>query len=586
MFLSILIASVGLTNHNPDTLSSALVSADRHQTISRVDTVCIDKLSATESIADALDMITGIQINDYGGEAGLKTLSIRGMGASHTRLYIDGIRLSSSQSGQVDLGTLALNNLEGIAIDYARSSVNLISSRPSFDKGRRMAGSAAIHGGSFNTLKGDADFSWKITPMVSMTIYGDYFGNDGNFKYDDGKIRQGNDITRFRAGVDLFGKADERNVNWHIKTGYNDSERGLPGSLSYPSKDRQIDRNSFIQGIFRQTVSDVYSFSAGGRFSNDKMRYISESYQNYYNQTSLLLTGEHNFRIIRWFSLLIHTDLYSDILKSDLYSVERFGAEGDAAAIINLDRFKAEASLNYIGIYDDDGQKHNCLSPHVSMKYMITKDLVLSASGRKAHRIPSFNDLYYPGIGNTELKTEEAWMTELGLDYSHSFHGVLNLRASIDGFYNYLTDKIISAPTENPEIWAMYNLDKVKAIGIDATAQLVYNGKNITAAIQARHTFHAGTVIPYQPDNKSSLHGSLSFRGWTFQTAWRWNSSSEDSYQAIIKPWNTVDASISKEWKSLTFCISGQNIFNRRYEIISGYPMPSACMSGGIRIRL
>ena len=65
-----------------------------------------------------------------------------------------------------------------------------------------------------------------------------------------------------------------------------------------------------------------------------------------------------------------------------------------------------------------------------------------------------FNELYYVGYGNPELLPEDAWLTDLGIDFYRQISDKWGIKAKADGFYYYLTDKITSAPTEeDPNIW-------------------------------------------------------------------------------------------------------------------------------------
>ena len=64
------------------------------------------------SVADAIRYFSGLQIKDYGGVGGLKTVNIRSMGTNHMGVYYNGIQLGNAQNGQVDLGKFSLENIE------------------------------------------------------------------------------------------------------------------------------------------------------------------------------------------------------------------------------------------------------------------------------------------------------------------------------------------------------------------------------------------------------------------------------------------------------------------------------------------
>ena len=68
----------------------------------------------SHTVADALRYFSGVQLKDYGGVGGIKTVNIRSMGTNHMGVFYDGIELSNAQNGQVDLGMYSLDNIEEI----------------------------------------------------------------------------------------------------------------------------------------------------------------------------------------------------------------------------------------------------------------------------------------------------------------------------------------------------------------------------------------------------------------------------------------------------------------------------------------
>ncbi|MDR0728806.1 MAG: Plug domain-containing protein, partial [Prevotellaceae bacterium] len=63
---------------------------------------------STYSVADALRYFSGVQIKDYGGIGGLKTVNIRSLGTNHVGVFYDGIAIGNAQNGQVDMGRFSL----------------------------------------------------------------------------------------------------------------------------------------------------------------------------------------------------------------------------------------------------------------------------------------------------------------------------------------------------------------------------------------------------------------------------------------------------------------------------------------------
>ena len=64
----------------------------------KLDGAVLERLNA-HSVADALRYFSGLQIKDYGGVGGLKTVNIRSMGTNHLGIFYDGIELGNAQNG-------------------------------------------------------------------------------------------------------------------------------------------------------------------------------------------------------------------------------------------------------------------------------------------------------------------------------------------------------------------------------------------------------------------------------------------------------------------------------------------------------
>jgi len=87
----------------------------------KLDGAVLERLNA-HSVADALRYFSGLQIKDYGGVGGLKTVNIRSMGTNHLGIFYDGIELGNAQNGQIDLGQLSLDNVEEITLYNGQKS--------------------------------------------------------------------------------------------------------------------------------------------------------------------------------------------------------------------------------------------------------------------------------------------------------------------------------------------------------------------------------------------------------------------------------------------------------------------------------
>ena len=78
--------------------------------VQRLQGEALQRLNA-HSIADALRYFSGVQLKDYGGIGGLKTINVRSMGSQHVGVFFDGIEIGNAKDGVVDLGRYSLDHL-------------------------------------------------------------------------------------------------------------------------------------------------------------------------------------------------------------------------------------------------------------------------------------------------------------------------------------------------------------------------------------------------------------------------------------------------------------------------------------------
>ena len=576
----------------PDTLQAVTIVADRGVVVSRTDTV---QIKHSISFSDAFSSVPGIFVSDNGGSAGLKTVNLRGLGSPHAAIYLDGVRVGNVQSGQTDLGMLDFGNCGATVIDYAQNSISFNTAKPVI-AGRNVGGSAKFRVGSFGTYEPSGRLDFKLSDDVCLSATASGVISEGDFPLPDGTARTNNDIRQLRAGLDFWGLMD--GGDWHAKGYFNGSKRGTPGSLDWPSTDRQNDRNAFIQGVVRRQFSPLYHLSASAKVSYDDLSYLSEWGDNRYKQTEAQINSSHKFSICNWFDAFFSADFQWDGLNSDLYGSSRSSVFATVSAAFHPDRFKADIALEYAGVFDRDGQKRHIFSPSADLRWNVFKGFDLLAFARRAYRTPTFNELYYPGFGNPDLKAEDATLTDIGVEYSRALGNHLRFQTKADGFFNYLKDKIVSAPTEaDPNIWLPYNIGMVKMYGTDARTELSYTKGDWTASFSARYSYQSaidktpdsysyGRQIPFISKHTLSLGADVSYRGWFAALNWNWRGERYDSV-GRMPDYSTLDLNAGKDFKLPKDLILGikfiaRNLTDCRYELAGGYPMPGRAFYGEI----
>ena len=612
-FTGLLFAAALLVAGEPDTLDVATVTAEKGVTVSSKETILIND---HENVTDALMRIPGIQLSDMGGPAGLKTVSLRGLGSAHTSIYLDGIKVSNLQSGQSDLGMIGLENISSMVIDYAQNSLDFRTAAPEFHGKGRVSGKASFAGGSFGTYLPGLRLDFKVSDKITLSANSSATISKGDFPYigDDGTIsrREGNDISQYRGGIDAYGSME--GGSWNAKAYFNSADRGTPGSLSWPSEDRQKDMNTFLQGSLWKRLGSIYTIRTSAKISYDDLQYKSSWGDSRYVQKEAQVNTSHEFNIYEWWKVSGAIGGQWDGLESGNYMftdetsgsmIQRYGFIAAAASSFRFERLKADIALEYSGSYDmvpGAGKKigRDAFSPSASLQVNVYKDLRIKAFGRRAYRIPVFNELYYTGYGNKDLKPEDAWLSDIGIEWSGKAGKAWSLNAEADFFCNYLKDKITSAPSEDdPNIWLPYNIGKVLATGFETSVGAEYSADGWNAGIEGGYTlqnavdktpdsYTYGQQIPYVARHSVTADAFCGYMGWRLGMRWNMRAGRSDS-SGKMPDWDTLDATISKTFRygkdrsrGIKVSMIARNLTDTRYELSRGYPMPGRSIMGGI----
>ncbi len=596
MLLSILLGVCSLyapiAQYEDNVLTEAVLTAEKGLVVSRKDTLSTEGILG---VTDLLLMSPSFQINDYGGMSGLKTVSLRGFGSAHTSIYVDGIRVTNVQSGQSDLGFLPLASFDYAIVDYAQNSVSFKTKRPVFGNSP-FIGAVKLDAGSFSTYSPLIYAAFKLSDYFSISTHVNALYTKGNYPYETNMFRENNDMNRFDADVDLFG--DYKGYDLHVKAFLNTSKRGTPGSLVYPSKDRQNDCNYFIQGKLSKRITDAYTLHFSTKEAIDKLDYISEWGNSNYNQNNLQFNIVNDIQLAEMFNVTVATDAHFDKLSGSVYNASRTELFSSVAGAYHSDLLSAKIALEYNATTDKGVVKTNAFLPSADIRVRLYDGLFMTAFARRAFRAPTFNELYYPGFGNTSLKPEDAFLADMGLEYSFIPIDNVKVKAQLDGFYNLLTNKITNAPTEeNPSIWLPYNIGKVHSSGLDATAGLeCLSDLGIEWTLNAKYSFlsaidrtpnsgNFGKQIPFIAKHSAFLEGKVSYDGWMVLANWQGRFGRTQSASMAAADWNTLDLTLGKSIRNLALKFSARNVFDYRYQLADGYPMPGFNFVAGVEYR-
>ena len=593
---------------------------------------------SSHNVADALRYFSGIQIKDYGGVGGLKTVNIRSMGTNHVGVFYDGIELGNAQNGTVDLGRFSLDNMESVTLyngqksaifqpakDFGSSgSIYLQTRTPQFEEGKKYNVRASFKTGSFGVANPSVLWEQKLGQRISSSFSAEYLHSSGKYKftyrmqegYDTTAERQNGDLNALRVEGGLFGQLKQG--YWKAKAYLYNSERGYPGAIvrnKFSHEDRQWDTNFFTQGTFKKDFTQWYSLLANAKYAYDYLHYLADPKKdeslmyvnNHYYQQEVYTSVANRFNLFPWWEASFSADYQFNLLNADLRDFVYPRRHTLLASIATAMRFKQvelQASLLKTFVHDTssgtpapDKQK---LTPSffVSWRPFPQSGLNLRGFYKRIFRMPTLNDLYYTFIGNINLEPEFTTQYDLGFTYSRTFNStwLRSLEVQTDVYYNEVENKIVATPTSNFFRWTMVNLGNVEIRGVDVALQTGWKiGRDLMVSNRINYTYQRaqdftdpksefyGGQIPYIPWHSGSAVVNLQWRSWEanysfIYTGERYSSQANIPYNYQL-PWYTSDFSVSKGlkvWKGdLKLTLEVNNLLNQQYEVVICYPMPS-----------
>ena len=565
----------------------------------------LERLS-THSVADALRYFSGLQLKDYGGVGGIKTVNIRSMGSHHLGIYYDGIELGNAQNGQIDLGQFSLDNVEEVTLyngqksaifqtasDFGNAgSVYIRTRRPHFNYGENHHLKISAKYGSSDMVRLSGLYEHRLTENLSTSVSAGFLNASGKYKFryhrvnidgstawDTTAVRQNGDIHAERIEANMLGNIQQG--YWYLKGYLYNSERGIPGAIVnnvWRRGERQWDLNTFAQGQWQKSFTDRFSSRVMAKYAYYRTHYVNNDstqlpVDNTYYQQEFYATTSNVYEILRNWSVSLSYDLRWNKLNANSYQFAyptRWSHLVSAATAIDCPKVKMQGSIlaSYIKDHTRTGGSQPSVTRwtpafFVSVYPLSGRWLSLRAFVKKSFRMPTFNDLYYTDVGNAALKPETATQYDAGLVISKTWtNGIIrHVKLQADGYYNTVRDKIVAYPKGQQFRWTMLNLGRVHITGTDVEAEAdveVMKGLVVTGRVQytyqdARDVTDPATPyyrdqIPYIPWHSGSAIIGASYHGWSlhysFIYAGERYSEQENIIYNHVQPWYTNDISL------------------------------------------
>ena len=587
-----------------------------------------------QNMGDAVKRFAGTNVRDYGGIGGLKTVSVRNLGAAHTSVSYDGVAISNTQAGQIDIGRFSLDNVSSLSLAighdenllqsarlYASAGVlNIETEKPHFEDKRHTFTQVQMRTGSFGYLTPAIRYWQKIGKRTRLSVDANYLKADGDYPFTlkNGSVtteekRINSDVESWQGEVNLFHTFHD-DSELSAKAYYYNSERGLPGPVDYyynAPDERLWDENFFAQVRYKKVFSSKWSLQAQGKYNyswnkyeDSGVEYTGGKQTDTNRQNEYYLSASVLYRPSAWLAFSLSQDgVINQLHTNGMNSPEptRYTSLTALNARYQNNHLKLSGTLvaTYIteevkaGNTPEDRKR---LSPTLSASWQPWEEeqFFVRAMYKNTFRVPTFSDLYYLRVGNTNLKPEKATEYTFGMTWSGTPFGFTDfVSITVDGYYNEVKDKIIAFPSTY--VWKMQNYGKVHITGIDVTmATAIPFGRKVNLNLSGNYSWQKAIDVtnkeaknykhqlPYTPEHNGNVSATLEMPwvnlGYTVTMVGKRYYLAQNIKANEIDGYNEHTATLWREFKlgrcGLRLQAEIINLTDAQYDVIKFYPMP------------
>jgi outer membrane cobalamin receptor len=599
----LLVSSLGLAHAEDVELDKIVVTPSRIEESSGDVARVVDVVSAKEmersgaqDLAAALTDLTSVEMSNYGGPGANTNIRMRGSTAAQVLVMVDGRPMNSPRDGQVNLSDIPLDNVSRVEVMHGPGSslygssamggvVNIITKQPP-KEGQKTELYSSF--GTARTYIERLSQGARISNF-SYLISGEYQSSQG--------FRPNSSLNASDCNLKLGYEPNSENT-LSLNSGFYKSKLGTPGSTAYPDPDDKqntLKRYFDFNWNFKPDAQTGISVKAYQNY--DRLEFLENSSDgwNPANQKDIHTTT------VRGFGLQANKQLFDayrlvgglDYVKNmnDSTATAKHEYSVTSGYLENrFDLFDKKLSVNLSARLDAYSNFDTQVNPSLDFLYKLNDAIKFHGLISRSYRVPTFNDLYWPNadgmVGNPNLKPEKGVSGELGLETKINKYftaGLTYFRSDykqlIQWSYNPVT--MMTQP-ENVSTAVIDGIEFENKFFILETLDLDINYTYLMARDSDTHKY-----LVYQPKNK--IDAALryhDYKGLTIElksqfTGVRFADAANDDK---VKSFFILGLSVSKKFKSGLTCFAYiDNILNRKYQIMQGYPMPGFSFTGGLK---
>jgi iron complex outermembrane receptor protein len=580
----------------------------------------------TSSLSELLSSQSAIYIKSY-GNGNIATSSMRGGNASQTAVLWNGFNLQNSMLGQTDLSIVPGSLFEKVSLEYGGGSALWgsgalggsihLQNKLLFDKGVKTKIQTSV--GSFDSRKLGSTILLSYKKIASSTrVY--YSGAKNNYTYKDTTDKEDPNKQVTHADYSMKGFMQELSFlanayqKINIRAWYNTANRNLPSYSTAISKQNQQDENLRLSADWNYSKRRLNSTLRAAYF-NDKLNY-NDSLANIYSKstTNTFIGESDNVYVYKNHKLnfgINYTQYKSNLYdkKPGSYTVLNADTiirhELDKMALFaayQLSLFGNKLNYNLSVRKEFTNQTGIPFTGNTGIRYQLLKWIALKANANKAYRQPTLNDLYWPQSGNPNLKPEEGYEVDGGIETKLSKKN-LSFLFEATYFNRHTTNWIIWLPGNNG-LWSPRNIAEVYSRGTETKTELTYAQQYLRIKLIINTAYvlstnqkslnendnSVGRQLTYTPRYTGQASLVVSYQKFVFlfnqsYTGYRFTATDNTSW---LYPYYLANAKVSYGYSFSTVDVelfAGiNNVFNKNYMVVTRRPMPLRNFEAGIAL--
>jgi vitamin B12 transporter len=588
---------------------------------------------AAPDLATLLEETLDMGITRYGAYGNQTEINIRGFDTERIAILIDGVPANSPRSGEFDVSSINLADVERIEVVYGGSDtkynvsgalggvINIIT------KKRNKKGFLA--GGSFSNIgyiparyneKGGTigDEEWgDLLDMQTLSFFAEYgaerfylkgswFGNSANnhYNYQDyagfSRRKISNEVQDTGATADLsFNLPSLMSLRFTTDFYYADRNYPVTGQSRGYAKyfETSIKEDVFFHApaIFRDDLETEATLS--WTWKNSEYGTLSDSNDNY-----LTAINRWNFFLNDKLTLRSGVDWRSILVDSSDIGYEGFRDAHNGGVYLTGEFMAAKKLLLVASVKGATDTKQAVVVPKAGLAWYMTDFFTLKNNYFRSFKFPDFDDMYYRStdqlyVGNPELKPEDGLGADLTGELSLNDYFAMNTT-----FYTQWTTDSIHWIKEGPR-WHPENIGTAFFVGLDWRPQITIPvGFLSIEKIMINPTwqyqlswllnegldFSTSYRIPYMPSHIIGASLDIPWETGSLLVSAHWESVryADPNNLMPLDPYCLVNLTVNQNIGShVTVFGVVRNMLNVLYTSFAEYPMPGINITLGLRAK-